>query len=130
MKFLQRDESRMQFTFYSLLVGTVLLLAAALWRTGSLDFPGPGTWLGLAYLAILSTAVTFWLLQLAAPVLGPNRVVAYTFLTPSLVLALQWLIGSKPIEPAVLPGIAITLVTVWLLQRVAGQHPTTIQTDL
>ena len=122
---LQRDESRVRFTFYSLTAATLALMAAALIQTGSLPMPGAPVWLGLAYLAVLSTAVTFWMLQFAAVRLGPNRVVAYTFLTPSAVAAMEWAMGRSAIGASVLPGIALTLLAVVLLQlpTVSGARP-------
>jgi drug/metabolite transporter (DMT)-like permease len=117
MKKLQREESRVCFTFYSLLAATLALLAAALWRTGGLAVPDLRAWLGIAYLAGPSTAVTFWILQYTTPLLGPNRVVAYTFLTPSAVAAIEWGLGLSSPEWSVLPGIGLTLLAVWLLQR-------------
>ena len=125
MKKLQRDESKVYFTFCSLLAATLALCGAAVWRTGGLPVPGAGVWLGIAYLAGPSTAMTFWILQRTAPLLGPSRVVAYTFLTPSAVAALEWGLGLSPPEWAVLPGIGLTLLAVWLLQinAVAGSPP-------
>jgi drug/metabolite transporter (DMT)-like permease len=116
MKKLQRDESKVRFTFYSLLTATVALLAAAVYRTGGLAFPGLGVWLGLGYLAGPSTAVTFWILQRTTPRLGPNRVAAYTFLTPSIVALLDWALGLARPDLSVWPGIGMTLLAVWLLQ--------------
>ncbi|MGD9368975.1 MAG: DMT family transporter [Desulfobacteraceae bacterium] len=116
MKKLQRDESRVCFTFYSLLAATAALLVTAVWRTGGLPLPDAGVWLGIAYLAGPSTAGTFWILQHTTPRLGPTRVVAYTFLTPSAVAAMEWGLGLSTPEWAVLPGIGLTLLAVWLLQ--------------
>lgn len=119
LKKFQRDESKVRFTFYSLLAATLALLAASLVRTGALPFPGPSVWLGLAYLSVLSTAGTFWILQFTAARLGPNRVVAYTFLTPSAVAAMEWAMGRSGVTWSVLPGIGLTLLAVILLQMPA-----------
>ena len=116
MKKMQRDESKVCFTFYSLLIATSALLVVALWRNDGLPIPDTGVWLGIAYLAGPSTAVTFWILQYAAPRLGPSRVVAYTFLTPSAVAAIEWGLGLSAPQWIVLPGIGLTLLAVWLLQ--------------
>lgn len=116
MKKLQRDESRVCFTFYSLLIATLALLVAAVWRNGSLPLPDANVWLGIAYLAGPSTAVTFWILQYTTPRLGPSRVVAYTFLTPSIVATFEWGLGLSAPQWVVLPGIGVTLLAVWLLQ--------------
>jgi drug/metabolite transporter (DMT)-like permease len=116
MKRLQRNESKIYFTFYSLLIATVALLVTVLVRTEALIFPSIRVWLGIFYLAGPSTAGTFWILQYTAPRLGPNRVVAYTFLTPSAVAGLEWGLGLSSPEWSLLPGIGLTLAAVWLLQ--------------
>jgi len=125
LKKLQRDESKVRFTFYSLLTATLALLSAILVKTEFPAFPNASVWLGLAYLAVLSTAVTFWMLQFAAVRLGPNRVVAYTFLTPSTVAGMEWAMGKSGVEWTVVPGIALTLIAVLLLQApaVSGSNP-------
>lgn len=116
MKKLQKKESKIRFTFYSLLFATLVMFVASILRTGSLPFPHFGTWLGVAYLAGPSTAVTFWIVQYTALRLSPSRIVGYTFLTPSIVACIEWGMGLSPPEPEVLPGIGLTLVAVWLLQ--------------
>jgi drug/metabolite transporter (DMT)-like permease len=116
MKRMQRDESKICFTFFSLLIATVALWVTAITRNAALVFPGAGVWLGIGYLAGPSTAGTFWIMQYTAPRLGPNRVVAYTFLTPSIVAALEWGLNLSTPQWSVLPGIGLTLAAVWLLQ--------------
>lgn len=116
MKKLQRDESKVCFTFYSLLIATLALLVVAVCRNGYLPFPDAGVWLGIAYLAGPSTAATFWILQYTTPRLGPSRVTAYTFLTPSAVATIEWGLGLSAPQWVVLPGIGLTLSAVWLLQ--------------
>ncbi len=124
MKKLQADESKIGFTFFSLLFATGALFAASLISAGSLPVPEARVWLGIAYLAGPSTACTFWILQYTAPRLGPNRVAAYTFLTPSAVVCLEWGLGLSAPQAWVLPGIGITLAAVWLLQldTISGEH--------
>lgn len=116
MKKVKPNESRVVFTFFSLLIATTALLITVATRNGGVPVPGPEVWLGLCYLAGPSTAGTFWIMQYAAPRLGPTRVVAYTFLTPSIVALLQWGLGLSSPDWSVLPGIGLTLVAVWLLQ--------------
>jgi drug/metabolite transporter (DMT)-like permease len=116
MKKMQRDESKVCFTFYCLLIATLALLVTVVVRIGTMPVPGADVWLGICYLAGPSTAGTFWIMQYAAPRLGPNRVVAYTFLTPSLVATLEWGLGLSPPDWSVVPGIGLTLAAVWLLQ--------------
>ncbi len=116
MKRLQRDESKINFTFYSLLIATAALFVTTVISPKTLAFPDPKVWLGIAYLSGPSTAGTFWILQHTATRLGPSRVIAYTFLTPSAVAAIEWGLGLSSPEWIVLPGIGLTLAAVWLLQ--------------
>ena len=94
----------------------MVLMVTAIPRTGSLAVPPSQTWSGIAYLAGPSTALTFFILTYTATKLAPTKIVAYTFLTPSAVAAIQWIMGGSPPEAAVLPAIVLTLCTVWLLQ--------------
>ena len=125
MKKLQRNESKIHFTFYSLFFATLVLMGTAILRTGGLNVPGPHTWLGIAYLAGPSTALTFWILRYTATRLDPTKIVAYTFLTPSAVAAIEWVLGISTPEWSVIPGIGLTLVAVWLLQLdwISGNRP-------
>ncbi len=117
MKKLQSSkESKIHFTFYSLFFATLVLMGTAIVRTGGLFIPGSHTWLGIAYLAGPSTALTFWILRYTATRLDPTKIVAYTFLTPSAVVAIEWILGISTPEWSVLPGIGLTLGAVWLLQ--------------
>lgn len=116
MKKLQRNESKVYFTFYSLFFATLVLMVTAMARTGSLHIPDTRTWLGIAYLAGPSTALTFWILRYTATRLSPTKIVAYTFLTPSAVAGIEWFLGISTPEWSVLPGIGLTLATVLLLQ--------------
>lgn len=116
MKHMQRDESKVCFTFYCLLIATLALFLSIAGRGNGLPFPDSRVWLGICYLAGPSTAGTFWIMQYAAPRLGPSRVVAYTFLTPSIVAALEWGLGLSPPDWSVMPGVGLTLAAVWLLQ--------------
>jgi drug/metabolite transporter (DMT)-like permease len=117
MKKLQRPgESKVYFTFYSLFFATLVLMVTAILRTGSLDVPEAHTWPGIAYLAGPSTALTFLILTYTATRLAPTKIVAYTFLTPSAVAGIEWIMGGSPPEIVVLPAIVLTLGTVWMLQ--------------
>ena len=91
-------------------------MVAAIARTGSLHVPNTRTWLGIAYLAGPSTALTFWILRYTATRLSPTKIVAYTFLTPSAVAGINWFLERSTPEWYVFPGIGLTLITVWLLQ--------------
>ena len=83
---LNRGEPAVMFTFGMLLAGFVVLvlfgwadIRATEW--GALP---PIVWVGLFYLAIFASAATFVLLQFATLRLPSAKVMAYTYLTPSL----------------------------------------------
>lgn len=74
-------------------------------------------WIAVAYLGVITTAGTATLLQYAAMRLPAPRVMAYTYLVPSLVILLEGLTGAGWAEAAILPGVAATLVSLALLLR-------------
>ena len=73
-------------------------------------------WLGIIYLAIFSTIITFYLTHIATIYLGPTRVMAYSYFYPALVLAINWGLG-KGLPPAIiLPGILVVSLATIVLQ--------------
>lgn len=83
--------------------------------TPFLDLPARVWWV-LAYLAIVTTALTFFLLQYAAKRLPGAKVMAYTYLVPSWVVL--WEIGAGRWPAAlILLGIAATLLALLMLLR-------------
>ena len=74
--------------------------------------------LGLGYLAIFTTIVTFFILQFVTIQIGPTKVAGYSYLNPVAVL----LVGSAFFGQAipsfiVIPGIAIILLSVFVIQK-------------
>ena len=72
-------------------------------------------WLVLIYLAVVTTAVTFFLVQYASKRLPGSKVMAYTYLVPSWVV--MWDLafhGARP-APAILFGIGCTIVALVML---------------
>jgi drug/metabolite transporter (DMT)-like permease len=83
--------------------------------TPFLDLPACVWWV-LAYLAIVTTALTFFLLQYAAKRLPGAKVMAYTYLVPSWVVL--WEIGAGRWPAAlILIGIVATLLALLMLLR-------------
>ncbi|WP_425037438.1 DMT family transporter [Primorskyibacter sp. S187A] len=73
-------------------------------------------WWVLAYLAIVTTALTFFLLQYASKRLPGTKVMAYTYLVPSWVLLWDVSVGRWP-SPMILLGLAATLLALLMLLR-------------
>nr|WP_281177035.1 DMT family transporter [Cognatishimia activa] len=85
-------------------------------------------WLVVLYLGLATTALTFFLIQVAIPRLQPEKVMAYTYLVPSWVLLHGFVQGIA--QPAlVLFGVGLTLVALFLLlmQDVLDQEAPRLQ---
>lgn len=71
-------------------------------------------WLVVLYLGLATTALSFFLIQIAIPRLPPGKVMAYTYLVPSWVLLHGFAQGIA--QPAlILVGVGLTLVALLLL---------------
>ncbi len=109
-------------TFWILAFGSVLLTPVALWRAapGEVDWPNMVFWLNLIYLTVFTTLVTFFLQQFLLQRVGSAKLLAYTFLIPTLV-ALPSLLDSVNLALIfILPGLALTLLSLYLIQRPAS----------
>ena len=118
VRLLHRGESMIVLTFWILITGSIWLLLASgsqlpevRWSEVPLS-----VWLGIGYLSLFTTVITFFLTQYAIAYLGPTRVMAYSYLYPGLVLIIDLVLGHGLPEPMVLPGIAVVLVAMLVLQ--------------
>lgn len=118
VRILHRGEAMEVMTFWTLVTGTLWLAplgGTVLYRLSWHEIP-VDTWFWVGYLAIFSTVISFYLTQLAIPVIGPTRTMAYSYLYPALVLVLDVLLGRGWPELPVLPGIFIILAAMLVLQ--------------
>jgi drug/metabolite transporter (DMT)-like permease len=126
VKLLHRGESMAVMTFWVLVTGGLWLLLFAGHRLTAVAWATvpASVWLGICYLAVFTTIVTFFLTQYAVPFLGPTRVMAYSYLYPALVLLLDLLLGHGLPPLRVLPGVLLVVVAMFVLQRAGGRlHP-------
>ena len=116
---LNRGEPPVVFTFGMLLGGGLLVTAWALPAIRATDWAGlPGiVWITLAYVSIFASAGTFVLLQYATLHLPSAKVMAYTYLTPSWVIVLEYALGNGLPTPWVLGGVALTVLALLMLLR-------------
>ena len=116
---LNRGEPPVVFTFGMLLGGGLLVTAWGWPAIRATDWAGlPGiVWITLAYVSIFASAGTFVLLQYATLHLPSAKVMAYTYLTPSWVIALEFALGNGLPTPWVLGGVALTVLALLLLLR-------------
>ncbi|MGY3858005.1 DMT family transporter [Aeromonas intestinalis] len=112
-----RGESFVHLTCWTLICASVLLtlvtaprLLAADWQAVTLPL-----WLGMGYLALFATALSFFLFQQGSVVLRPEQVSAYTFLIPVLVLLCDRWLGSAIPWQQVGGGIAGVLVAMGMM---------------
>ena len=93
---LNRGEPTVVFTAGMLIAGTVILGifgAPKILATDWLNLP-PLVYLCVAYLSLVTTAFTFFLVQYSAMRLPASKVMAYTYLTPSFVILWEGVLGN------------------------------------
>jgi drug/metabolite transporter (DMT)-like permease len=75
----------------------------------------PLVWATLLYLSAVSGAATFLLIQYAVTRLPAAKVMAYTYLTPAFVALWELALGHGTPPPAILAGVAATILALALL---------------
>ncbi|WP_300040559.1 DMT family transporter [uncultured Paracoccus sp.] len=116
---LDRGENAAVFTLGTLTAGAVLL---TIWGWGAIratdwaNLPAI-VWVTLIYVAVFASAATLVLVQYATLRLPAAKVMAYTYLTPAWVIALEALLGQSLPGAIILPGIAATVAALALLLR-------------
>ncbi|HBI16218.1 MAG TPA: EamA/RhaT family transporter [Desulfobulbaceae bacterium] len=119
VKLLHRGESMAVMTFWVLVTGSLWLVPAGLDRLPAVRWQevAPMIWWGILYLAIFCTIVTFFLTQFATLRLGPTRVMAYSYLYPPLVVAIDWLLGHGLPPLQSLLGVPVIVLAMVVVQR-------------
>ena len=105
-----RGEHPVVFGFWVTVFATGVLLLRAAPHLGDVDYAAVPhvVWLSLAYLAVVTTAITFMLLQFASMRLPAPKVLAYGYLTPSFIILLEGVMGHGWVTLPVLAGAAVT----------------------
>jgi drug/metabolite transporter (DMT)-like permease len=125
VKLFHRREPMAVMTFWVLVTGLgwLLLLAGPELAATAWGEVAPAIWAGIAYLAVFTTIVTFFLTQYSTLYLGPTRVMAYSYFYPAMVLVIDWLLGRGLPPLRTLPGVLIVLAAMFVLQRGASEQP-------
>lgn len=104
--------------FFILFTGAIIMLPI-LWILGDLSAVAWlewGFWKTLLYLTVFATLATFFLQQYLIQTVGPNMLLAYTYLIPTLVA-----VGAGVLVPELLlyslPGMALTMFALYLISR-------------
>jgi len=121
-----RGESFLHLTCWTLICATLLLTLVAVPRLIATDWSlvSVPVALGLGYLALFATALSFFLFQQGSVALQPEQVSAYTYLIPVLVLLTGMLTGETVHWEQVgwgVGGVLLTMVVMVLLPIHAGK---------
>jgi drug/metabolite transporter (DMT)-like permease len=119
VKLLHRGEPMAVMTFWILATGSLwlLLFACTTWPVApSIPIPVK-VWLGIAYLALFTTIVTFFISQWATLHLGPTRVMAYSYLYPPLIILIEWGLGHDFPPWKTMLGVLIILPAMIIVQQ-------------
>ncbi|MAC45813.1 MAG: EamA family transporter [Oceanospirillum sp.] len=119
VKKLYAGEPMELMTFWVLVSGAGWLLLASWGQIFTIEWQSIGNevYLWILYLSFFSTLVTFFLQQMGIVKIGATNAVAYSFLTPAFALLLSILFGIGVFELAVLPGIVLVIVAMFIIQR-------------
>jgi drug/metabolite transporter (DMT)-like permease len=118
--FYKQDDELIVLVFMTLVGGsiwmgiTLLFLGIPLqWeKLGSMQF------IYLGYLSIAATLVTSYLYQKVTVILGPKKVMSYTYLNPAAIVILLFIVSSQALSSWVVVGILVsTIATIILLVK-------------
>lgn len=106
-----RGEPVAAFTFWTLLATGVCIALYGAREIAQTDWAAlPAVvWVAIVYLAIFTTAGTFFLLQFAALRLPASKVLAYNLLTPSFIIFFEGLLGHGWPSAAIAAGALVTV---------------------
>ncbi|KGJ88671.1 DMT family transporter [Colwellia psychrerythraea] len=112
------DISPVLGSFYIMLLGSIILLPFLLLFGDIYNIAWQQTtfWQTLLYLTVFTTIATFYLQQHLLKTVGPNRLLSFTYLIPSLVVIPQATTNLSQLYSA-LPGIMLTLLALYLISK-------------
>jgi drug/metabolite transporter (DMT)-like permease len=113
-----RKEPAAVMAFWVLATGTLWLALLNNWAVFEQNWAAieSKTLLGVAYLSVFTTIISFFIMQHATLYIGPTRVMSYGYLTPALVVGFEFIAGNGLPVSGVLPGIALTIAAMIVLQ--------------
>lgn len=107
-KLLSRGEKTPVLTFWTLATGAAVLLFAAGHKAAVMDWAAVPlrVYLGLGYITIFTTIMTFFILQYASLKIPVSQVTAYIYIIPVFVMIEKVALGQGMPALSVLPGVA------------------------
>lgn len=126
IRHLHRGEPMAQMSLWILVTGTGWLFLLALPRLGGIEWSGVETtvYLGVLYLAVFTTLITFFVFQWSTMILGATKVMSYTYVNPILVLIIGLLLGHDLPPALTYPGLLLVLGATVVLQTAQPKLPT------
>ncbi len=122
---LNRGESPLVFPVGTFAGGFLVMMAVGGGQVVAVDWLALSgrVWAVIAYLAIVTSAVTLILLQFATLRLPSAKVMAYTYLVPAFVIVWDMALGREAPPARVLVGVAMTALALALLVKGEGPGP-------
>ena len=122
IKRLYAQEPMEVMTFWVIFIGACELLLLSWGELEHIQWlqVDPKVYLGLGYLAIFTTLLSFFVLQLATVKIGATKVAAYGFLTPIMVVTLSILLGETVFDWVLVPGIFLVVLAMVLINFKKG----------
>jgi len=119
VKLLHRGEPMAVMTFWILVTGCLWLMLFACTKLTVTDWTSISAkvWMGIAYLAVFTTIITFFISQWATLHLGPTRVMAYSYLYPPLIILIEWFLHHEIPPLKTMIGILIILPAMIIVQQ-------------
>ncbi len=119
IRLFNRGEPAVVFTFGMMTAAVGALVIYGWGDIRTTDWAGlrPLVWVVIGYLAVFASATTFVLLQYAALRLPSAKVMAYTYLTPSVVILWEMALGRGAPPVAVALGVGLSAVALLMLLR-------------
>jgi drug/metabolite transporter (DMT)-like permease len=104
--------------FYIMLIGSILLLPFLLLfgDLSNVAWHQQAFWKTLLYLTVFTTMTTFLLQQYLLKRVGPNRLLAFTYLIPTLVVIPQGIENIYNLKSA-LPGVLMTVLALYFISK-------------
>ncbi len=117
VKRFNRGEAVTVFTFWTLIGALVCICIYAMPEIFSTDWRRLPiiVWTTIAYLAVFTTAATFFLLQFAAMRIPSSKAIAYGYLTPVYIIMLEGLAGAGWASFSVMAGAFVTVAGLVIL---------------
>lgn len=120
MKVLYKGESMPAMVFCTLNGGILWMVLALFFIEQPIEISnvsGLG-YFHILYLAVFATLFSTLILQKITVQLGPTKVMAYVYITPVLVLLLEFFIKGEPLNSVMYPGIAFSIMATFYIQKV------------